>query len=162
MSIQQLDFFCSSDPIDSGRLAGTNMVVVLPFKFPSGPFCRQDKLQRAYAVFGPEAWLHDEAIDLVHSQFVCSNGNLLPSDAWVAQARTSTLLALGGGQAVESAKVDCDLGARELLLVPINDTKWSLLLGWADPIDSMESIGARRIHPKEPTGSPTNVIMTTG
>ena len=41
-------------------------------------------------------------------------------------------------------------------------TQKSLLLGWRDLIDSMESLGARPIDSRESTGSPTQVIMTIG
>ncbi len=117
------------------------MVVVLPSQFPTGPYCRQDELQRAYVAFAPATWLHDEAVDLVHSNFMCSNGSLLPPEAYVVHARTSTLIALGGRQAVESAKMGCDLGARKWILVPINDSTtgsadsgshWTVLMGMKD------------------------------
>ena len=47
-------------------------------------------------------------------------------------------------------------------MVRMEVTQKSLLLGWRDLIDSMESLGARPIDSRESTGSPTQVIMTIG
>ena len=113
------------------------MKMGLPTYFPLSASARQDKIDRSAATFHPQNRLTHESIDLVQNHFIWE-GQFLPKNVLIVEARTSTLIALGQADAVNLNFAALDIGSRDAVFCSINDseegsadsgTHWWLLVG---------------------------------